>query len=398
MRIAQIAPLHERVPPRLYGGTERVVSFLTEELVRQGHDVTLFASGDSQTSAKLVRCCEMALRLNPAVRDALPYHMIMLDEVRRRIDEFDILHFHIDVFHAPLMRDIADRTLTTLHGRLDLPDLGPFYAAFRDLPLASISSNQQQYLSNVNWLGTAYHGLPRDLLPFRSKADGYLAFLGRISPEKRPDRAIEIAALSGMPLKIAAKVDRADQIYWENKVRPMVAAHPGVEFIGEIDEYEKADFLGGAAALLFPIEWPEPFGLVMIEAMACGTPVIGYRRGSVPEIIEQNVSGFLVDSIGEAVTAVQRVAGLDRAKVRAEFERRFTAERMARDYLDIYRKLLSVHRRAEQVRMLTGRNEGWQAIQLTQSDPVEIDHDSCVETDGCLSKTRIPRAKAVATN
>jgi len=399
MRIAQIAPLHERVPPRLYGGTERVVSFLTEELVRQGHDVTLFASGDSQTSAKLVRCCEMALRLNPAVRDALPYHMIMLDEVRRRIDEFDVLHFHIDVFHAPLMRDIADRMLTILHGRLDLPDLGLFYAAFRDLPLALISNDQHQYLSNVNWRGTAHHGLPRDLLPFRSKADGYLAFLGRISPEKRPDRAIEIAALSGMPLKIAAKVDRADQIYWENKIRPMVAAHPDVEFIGEVDEYEKADFLGGAAALLFPIEWPEPFGLVMIEAMACGTPVIAYRRGSAPEIIEENVSGFVVDSIGEAVTAVQRVAGLDRAKVRAEFERRFTAERMAGDYLAIYRKLLSVASRTEQVHMLTGRNEGWQAIQLMQSDPsVEIDHDSYLETDDCLSKPQIPRAKAVATN
>lgn len=394
MRIAQIAPLHERVPPRLYGGTERVVSFLTEELVRQGHDVTLFASGDSQTSAKLVRCCDMALRLNPTVRDALPYHMIMLDEVRRRIDEFDILHFHIDVFHAPLVRDIADRTLTTLHGRLDLPDLGPFYTAFRDLPLASISNDQQQYLSNVNWLGTAHHGLPRDLLPFRSKAEGYLAFLGRISPEKRPDRAIEIAALSGMPLKIAAKVDRADQTYWENKIRPMVAAHPDMEFIGEIDEYQKANFLGGAAALLFPIEWPEPFGLVMIEAMACGTPVIGYRRGSVPEIIEENVSGFLVDSIGEAVTAVQRVAGLDRAKVRAEFEHRFTAEWMARRYLDMYRKLRS---RAEQVRMLTGRNEGWQAIQLRQSAPsLEIDHDSRLETEDRLSKTQIPQVKTVA--
>jgi glycosyltransferase involved in cell wall biosynthesis len=398
MRIAQIAPLHERVPPKLYGGTERVVSFLTEELVRQGHDVTLFASGDSQTSAKLVRCCDMALRLNPRVQNALPYHMIMLDEVCRRIDEFDILHFHIDVFHAPLVREIADRTLTTLHGRLDLPDLAPFYAAFPDLPLASISNDQQQYLSDVNWLGTAYHGLPRDLLPFRSEADGYLAFLGRVSPEKRPDRAIEIATLSGMPLKIAAKVDPADQSYWENKIRPMVAAHPDVEFIGEIDEYQKADFLGGATALLFPIEWPEPFGLVMIEAMACGTPVIAYRRGSVPEIIEENVSGFLVDSIGEAVMAVQRIAGLDRAKVRAEFERRFTAERMARGYLDMYRKLLSVRSRAERVRMLTGRNEGWQAIQLTQSAPsVEIDPDSCLEAEDRLSKTQIPRVKAVAT-
>src|SRR3974390_267188 len=304
MRIAQISPLHERVPPRLYGGTERVVSFLTEELVRQGHDVTLFASGDSQTSAKLVRCCDAALRLDPAVRDALPHHMIMLEEVRRRIDQFDVLHFHIDFIHAPLVRDLAGRTLTTLHGRLDLPDLGPFYAAFRDLPLASISDNQRGYLSNGCWHGTVYHGLPRDLLPLRLKPEGYLAFLGRISPEKRPDMAIEIAARSGVPLKMAAKVDRADQAYWETKIRPMVEDNPNVEFIGEIGERDKADFLGAAASLLFPIDWPEPFGLVMIEAMACGTPVIAYRRGSVPEIIEDNVSGFAVDTTEDAVVAV----------------------------------------------------------------------------------------------
>ena len=304
LRIAQIAPLHECVPPRLYGGTERVVSFLTEELVRQGHDVTLFASGDSKTSANLVRCCDMALRLNPSVRDTLPYHMIMLDEVRRRIDQFDVLHFHIDILHGPLVRDIADRTLTTLHGRLDLPDLASFYAAFRELPLASVSNDQQKYLRNVNWAGTAHHGLPRELLAFRPKADGCLAFLGRIAPEKRPDRAIEIAMLSGMPLKIAAKVDRADQVYWQETIHPMVETYPDVEFIGEIDEHDKAEFLGGAAALLFPIDWPEPFGLVMIEAMACGTPVIAYRRGSVPEIIEENVSGFVVDTIEEAVMAI----------------------------------------------------------------------------------------------
>jgi glycosyltransferase involved in cell wall biosynthesis len=343
MRIAQIAPLYERVPPKLYGGTERVVSFLTEELVRQGHDVTLFASGDSQTSARLIRCCDIALRFNPAVRDALPYHMIMLDEVRRRIDQFDVLHFHVDLLHAPLMRDVADRTLTTLHGRLDLPDLAPFYAAFCDLPLVSISNNQRGYLGSAHWVGTVYHGLPRDLLPFRSNDDGYLAFLGRISPEKRPDLAIEIAARSGMPLKIAAKVDRADQAYWETKIRPMVADNPDVEFIGEIGERDKADFLGGAAALLFPIDWPEPFGLVMIEAMACGTPVIAYRRGAVPEVIEKNVSGFVVDTIEEAVTAVRRIGDLDRVKVRAEFERRFTAERMAHDYVGIYRQLLAAH-------------------------------------------------------
>ena len=367
MRIAQIAPLYERVPPRLYGRTERVVSFLTEELVRQGHDVTLFASGDSQTSARLIRCCDLALRFNPAVRDALPYHMIMLDEVRRRIGQFDVLHFHVDLIHAPLMRDLADRTLTTLHGRLDLPDLAPFYAAFRDLPLVSISNNQRGYLGNAHWVGTVYHGLPRDLLPFRSNADGYLAFLGRISPEKRPDLAIEIAARSGMPLKIAAKVDRADQAYWETKIRPMVADNPDVEFIGEIDERDKADFLGGAAALLFPIDWPEPFGLVMIEAMACGTPVIAYRRGSVPEVVEENVSGFVVDTIEEAVTAVRRIGDLDRVKVRAEFERRFIAERMAHDYVGIYRQLLAVRSRQAKATMVNGRHSAWQAARLSRS-------------------------------
>jgi glycosyltransferase involved in cell wall biosynthesis len=363
MRIAQIAPLHERVPPKLYGGTERVVSYLTDELVCQGHDVTLFASGDSKTSARLVRCCDMALRLNPSVRDTLPYHMIMLDEVRRRADQFDVLHFHIDFLHAPMIRDIADRTLTTLHGRLDLPDLPPFYAAFHELPLASISNNQRHYLRNAHWLGTAYHGIPRQLLPFHCKADGYLAFLGRISPEKRPDRAIKIAALSGMPLKMAAKVDPVDQAYWETVIRPMIAAHRNVEFIGEIDEYRKASFLGGATALLFPIDWPEPFGLVMIEAMACGTPVIAFRCGSVSEIVQENVSGFIVDSVEEAVAAIRRVGNLDRAKVRAEFERRFSAERMAQDYVALYRKLLSAHSRRAQFSALNGNREGWRAVE-----------------------------------
>ena len=363
MRIAQIAPLHERVPPRLYGGTERVVSFLTEELVRQGHEVTLFASGDSETSARLVPCCEMALRLNPSVRDHLPYHMIMLEKVRQRIDQFDILHFHIDLLHGPLVRAIANWTLTTLHGRLDLPDLVPFYQTFRELPLVSISNDQQRYLHNVNWLGTVYHGLPRDLLAFQSRAGGYLAFLGRIAPEKRPDLAIEIAARSGMPLKIAAKVDRADQAYWDTKIRPMVEVHhPDVEFIGEIDERDKENFLGGAAALLFPVDWPEPFGLVMIEAMACGTPVIAFRRGSVPEIVTEGVSGFVVDTIEEAVTAVGRATRLDRAKVRAEFDCRFTAERMARDYVNIYSKLVSKRSRSVQLEMLNQRRQEWYEV------------------------------------
>jgi glycosyltransferase involved in cell wall biosynthesis len=379
MRIAQIAPLHERVPPKFYGGTERVVSFLTEELVRQGHDVTLFASGDSQTSAKLVRCCDMALRLNPTVRDALPYHMIMLDEVRRRANEFEILHFHIDVLHAPLVREFANRTLTTLHGRLDLPDLVPFYAVFGDLPLASISNNQQGYLRNVNWLGTIHHGLPRDLLEFSPKADGYLAFLGRIAPEKGPDRAIEIAKRSGMPLKIAAKIDRVDQAYWEEKIRPMVAANSSIEFIGEIGESDKANFLGGATALLFPIDWPEPFGLVMIEAMACGTPVIAYCRGSVSEIVQDNLSGCVVDTIEEAVTAVRRVAKFDRAKVRAAFERRFTAERMARDYVALYRQLLAGRARPIEVTTLNGTHDGWRSVQPPRRGPHAIEGHNGVQ-------------------
>jgi glycosyltransferase involved in cell wall biosynthesis len=390
MRIAQIAPLHERVPPIAYGGTERVVSFLTEELVRQGHEVTLFASGDSRTSARLIRCCDVALRLNPAVRDTLPYHMIMLDEVRRRIGEFDILHFHIEMLHAPLMREFADRTLTTLHGRLDLPDLVPFYAAFYDLPLVSISSHQQGYLKNVNWLGTIHHGLPHDLFAFSPRTHGYLAFLGRIAPEKGPDRAIEIAVRGGMPLKMAAKVDRVDQAYWDNKIRPMVEANSNVEFIGEIDESDKADFLGGAAALLFPIDWPEPFGLVMIEAMACGTPVIAYRRGSVPEIVENRVSGFVVDTIEEAIAAVQRVADLDRAKVRAAFERRFTAERMARDYVGIYRQLLAGRAQPVDAAMLNRMHDGWRTLQSSQLGSAPIDGHSGVQFGKPVSAPLVP--------
>jgi glycosyltransferase involved in cell wall biosynthesis len=385
MRIAQIAPLHERVPPKLYGGTERVVSFLTEELVRQGHDVTLFASGDSKTSAKLVRCCEMALRLNPSVRDSLPYHMIMLDQVRRKIDQFDILHFHIDVLHAPLVQDIADRTLTTLHGRVDLPDLAPFYAAFGELPLASISHNQRKHLPNAYWLGTVYHGLPHELLPFQPKAEGYLAFLGRIAPEKRPDHAIEIAARSGLPLKIAAKVDRADQAYWEETIRPLVEPRDNVEFIGEIDENRKASFLGGAVALLFPIDWPEPFGLVMIEAMACGTPVIAYRGGSVPEIIDENVSGFIVDTIEEAVMAVRQIASVDRTKVRAQFERRFTAQRMARDYVSMYRELLSIQRQPGRLGALSGAYRG-HGVQSPAVAAFDMNHEGEPQVGALFTK------------
>jgi len=354
MKIAQIAPLAECVPPKLYGGTERIVSFLTEELVRQGHEVTLFASGDSVTSAELVACCDMALRLNPAVRDPLPYHIMMLEHVRRRAHEFDVLHFHIDLLHFPLIKEFAHRTVTTLHGRLDLPDLKPFYQAFPDIPLVSISNDQRKPMPPVNWSGTVLHGLPLDLLPYTAKPKGdYFAFLGRISPEKRPDRAIEIANRTGIPLKIAAKVDKADQAYWDEMIAPLVASSPLVEFIGEINEHQKADFLGNARALLFPIDWPEPFGLVMIEAMACGTPVIAFPCGAVPEVIDDGVSGFIVRDMDEAVSAAGRLHALDRGVVRQTFERRFSAERMARDYLSIYSSLPGLRRQSVQPPLIT---------------------------------------------
>jgi glycosyltransferase involved in cell wall biosynthesis len=363
MKIAQVAPLAERCPPRLYGGTERIVSFLTEELVRQGHDVTLFASGDSRTAARLVRCSDMALRLNPAVKDPMPYHLVMLDEVRRRADDFDVIHFHVDLLQFPLIRDFADRTLTTLHGRLDLPDLKPFYAAFPEVPLVSISDSQRLPMPAVSWAGTVPHGLPRDLLPFSPRPKGdYLAFLGRISPEKRPDRAIEIAARAGMPLRIAAKVDKVDRAYWDMVVAPLVARHDNVEFIGEIGEAEKASFLGNARALLFPIDWPEPFGLVMIEAMACGTPVIAWNCGSVPEVVDDGVTGFIVGDEAAAVAAVRRAVTLDRAEVREVFERRFTVERMATDYLSIYRGLPGVRRDAARLRHAAGDGRSLQAV------------------------------------
>jgi glycosyltransferase involved in cell wall biosynthesis len=340
MRIAQIAPLAESVPPKFYGGTERIVSYLTEELVRRGHEVTLFASGDSVTNAELVVCSETALRLNPAIKDPLPYHLIQLEEVRKRADRFDIFHFHIDLLHFPLIQPFAARTVTTLHNRHDLPDLKPFYAAFPDVPLVSISDSQRRAMPPVNWAGTVYHGLPRDLLPFIPKpAGGYLAFLGRISPEKGPVDAIEIARRAGRRLKIAAKIDKCDQAYWENVVDPMIRNSPDVDFVGEIPQQAKATFLGSAEALLFPIDWPEPFGLVMIEAMACGTPVIAYRQGSVPEIVEDGVSGFIVNSVDQAVEALGHVGKLDRSAVRRAFESRFSAERQASDYLDIYRYL-----------------------------------------------------------
>jgi glycosyltransferase involved in cell wall biosynthesis len=340
MKIAQIAPLMESVPPRLYGGTERIVSYLTDELVRLGHDVTLFASGDSVSSANLVPCAAMALRLDPNVRDPIPYYMLMLDRVRQYADDFDILHFHIDQFHFPLFRAMANRTVTTLHGRQDLPDLKPLYFGFSDMPLISISNSQRRPVPNANFVDTVYHGLPAHLLkPNYSPGGDYVAFLGRISPEKRPDRAIMIARAMGIPIKIAAKVDKVDEAYFRTTVEPLLD-QPGVEFVGEIDEFGKSEFLGNARALLFPIDWPEPFGLSMIEAMACGTPVLAFRCGSVPEIIDPGVTGLIVDTMEEAVSTLPQVLALDRHAVRRRFEERFSVTRMAKNYLHVYRSLL----------------------------------------------------------
>jgi glycosyltransferase involved in cell wall biosynthesis len=342
MRIAQIAPPIESVPPTCYGGTERVVSYLTEELVRQGHQITLFASGDSLTSAELVPCTEKALRLTPAVRDPIPYYMLMLDKVRERADEFDILHFHIDQFHFPLFRAMAERTLTTLHGRQDLPDLQALYRGFPEMPLVSISNDQRRPCGALNFMATVYHGIPATLHAPRVQPGGnYLAFLGRICPEKGVDRAIRIAQASGLPLKIAAKVDKVDKDYFEETIVPLLDG-PGVEFIGEINEHAKTAFLGDASALLFPIDWPEPFGLSLIEAMACGTPVVAFRRGSVPEVVDDGITGRIVDDAEEAIAALPEILALDRAAVRRRFEERFTAERMARDYVRVYHALLKL--------------------------------------------------------
>lgn len=335
MRIAQVAPLMESVPPKAYGGTERVVSWITEELVRQGHDVTLFAAGDSVTSANLVPCCPRALRLEQAL-DPIAHHVVMLKEIRRRAAEFDIIHFHIDYLHFPLFCDKPNRTLTTLHGRLDLPDLPAVFGAFPEMPLTSISNHQRRPLPAANWLGTIYHGLPRDRLSYcESPSWDYLAFLGRICPEKRVDRAITIAKRVGMKLKIAAKVDRVDREYFESTIKPMLD-DPLIEFLGEIGDDDKAAFLGNAYAMLFPIDWPEPFGLVMIEAMACGTPVVAYRRGSVPEVVEHGLTGLVVDDEDEAVAAVRRASMLDRLWVRQRFEERFSVERMVAGYCALY--------------------------------------------------------------
>ncbi|MPY76646.1 MAG: glycosyltransferase [Alphaproteobacteria bacterium] len=338
MKIAQVPPLIESVPPKLYGGTERIVSYLTEELVRQGHDVVLFASGDSETAGELVKCSPQALRL-AQVGDTLPYHVLQLEQVRRRADEFDILHFHSDYLHLPLARSIVRPSVTTMHGRLDLPAYPSLFVEFIDMPLVSISDAQRSPLQ-AEWAATIHHGLPPDLYAFSPRGfGGYLAFLGRICPEKRPDRAIEIAKRANLELKIAAKIDKVDQAYFDQVIRPMLN-DPRIEFVGEIGEAQKQDFLAGARAMLFPVDWPEPFGLVLIEAMACGTPVVAWRQGSVPEVIEHGISGFIVESIDEAVAAIEQVGSLDRKAVRRKFEARFTVERMAHDYLRVYESLI----------------------------------------------------------
>ena len=340
LRIGLVAPLFESVPPRLYGGTERVVSYLAEELVRLGHRVTLFATGDSVTTARLDAVWPRALRLDGRSHEHQIPHALHLEHVFRRAAEFDVIHFPTDRLHVGLARRCGVPHVTTLHGRLDLPDLAPLLREFHDIPLVSISDAQRRPLPWANWQATVHHGLPAAMLPLQPQPGRYLAFLGRISPEKRCDRAIEIARRLGMPLRIAAKVDPADQVYYEQTIRPLLA-DPLVDFVGEIGEHDKAAFLGGASALLFPIEWPEPFGLVMIEAMSCGTPVVAFRHGSVPEIVDEGVSGYIVDSVDDALPAVQAAAALDRRACRARFEQRFTAARMASAYLEVYRRLIA---------------------------------------------------------
>ncbi len=342
MRIAQIAPLTESIPPKLYGGTERVVSWLTEELVALGHDVTLFASGDSVTSAKLEAIWPTALRFDDTIRDPNALHMAMIERACQHADAFDFLHFHLDYYPFSLLARQATPHVTTLHGRLDLHEHQTLFHTFPDAPVVSISDAQRKPVPYAGWVRTIYHGLPEDLLTPRATSQSYLAFLGRICPEKAPDRAIDIAIRSGLPLKLAAKIDRVDVEYHENRIRPLLS-RPGIDYIGEISDREKSDFLSGAIALLLPISWPEPFGLVMIEAMACGTPVIAFDAGSVREIVEDGVTGFIVTNEAEAVAALEKLPRLDRKRIRCRFEERFTARRMAQDYLATYRTLAETH-------------------------------------------------------
>lgn len=339
MRIAQVSPLYESVPPKLYGGTERIVSYLTEELVKMGHEVTLYASGDSVTKAELRApwCC--ALRLQDNCIDQLAHHIHMMEMVQKDIEDFDVVHYHIDYLHFPLSRRSLIPHITTLHGRLDIPDLVPIYKEYPEMPIVSISDFHRKPLHNVNWQGTVYHGLPEDLLQPNLNQGKYLAFIGRFSPEKRADRAIEIAIRAGLPIKLAAKIDKADEEYFESTIKPLLD-HPLVEFIGEITETQKSEFLGNAIALMFLIDWPEPFGLVMIESMACGTPVIAYRHGSVPEVIDNGLTGCIVESQEEAYEAVKNISSFSREKVRAQFVKRFSATRMANDYISLYEKLV----------------------------------------------------------
>jgi glycosyltransferase involved in cell wall biosynthesis len=338
MRIAQVAPLHESVPPQLYGGTERIVHYLTEELVDLGHEVTLYASADSQTSARLVPCSARSLRLDPTCVDPTPHHIAMLERLATDASDYDAIHFHIDYLHFPMCRALQLPHVTTLHGRLDLVDLQPLYDRYSDMPLVSISDAQRRPLAGVNWLATVLHGLPGNLLDFTPEPADYLAFVGRISPEKRVDRAVEIASTLNMPLKIAAKIAKADQEYFERDIKPLLD-NPLVEFVGEIGEEQKSEFIGNARALLFPIDWPEPFGLVMIEAMACGTPVVAFENGSVPEVIDEGETGFVVSDMTSAIDATRRALTLDRAAVRRKFEHRFTSRRMAEDYVEVYRMI-----------------------------------------------------------
>jgi glycosyltransferase involved in cell wall biosynthesis len=349
MRIAQVAPLFESVPPKLYGGTERVVSFLTEELVRLGHEVTLFASGDSQTRAKLVAACPRALWRDPDCKETLPHHVRLMELVFEDVSRFDLIHFHCDYLHFPLLRRCPCPSVTTLHGRMHIPDLQPLFAEYAEAPLVSISDNQRRPIPEANWQATVYHGLPRNSHSFCDRPGDYLAFLGRISPEKRLDRAVEIARRTGRKLKVAAKIYPEDRDYYQRTIEPLLhESRSFVEFVGEVSGREKDEFLGNAYAMLFPIDWPEPFGLVMIEALACGTPVIGWRLGSVPEVVADRVTGFVVDSLDEAVEAVRRVEWLDRRDCRKEFEERFDCARMAQDYLQVYRRL--VHAESEWMR------------------------------------------------
>jgi glycosyltransferase involved in cell wall biosynthesis len=339
MRIAQVPPLYESVPPKYYGGTERVVSYLTEELVRQGHDVTLFASGDSETSARLVSVSHRSLRLDKHCVDEISHHVLLLEQVIGAQKEFDVVHFHLGYLHFPVARRMATPHVSTQHGRLDLPDLMGLYSEFRELPNVSISNDQRKPMPWMNWVSTVYHGLPEDLYTFHSSPGDYFAFLGRISPEKRVDRAIEIAKRVGVPLKIAAKVDALDVDYFETTIHPLLD-HPLIEYIGEIGEGEKSEFLGHAGALLFPIDWPEPFGLVMIESLACGTPVIAYPQGSVPEVLTHSVDGWIVGTVEEAVDAAM-TSVIDRRRCRETFETRFSAAHMAHDYVATYERLIN---------------------------------------------------------